>query len=277
MGFGETSKHPAQSFSFSQLTNEANWVFEGAAVYLNSANQFENQLIYSPGFSFGYVLKGQYNFNESKNVSITLFNYGNDINNRIDHINNLFNEGSTPINTDFDENLYILNLSLSHDAYFANQIIIKFLGGLQYFHLRRSIRRQLTTNNSASTVDYDIKTSADGIGPRVGLGLDFRITEPLRIFVNLAYSSLSSKIGRNVADIEYIDRRQVPELDKSIKLSSEDKGPIGGKEAELGVNYATHYLEGKLNLKAGVLGIAFAVADSKFGGFFLGAEWLGNG
>lgn len=252
------------------------WAWYGSAVYLKSDDTTYFGHHFETDYNWGYELRGIYHFTETKKFTIGWLKYTNENKRNLTERTPLFSEGETQINNDFSETLNVINMTLSQSREFDNRIEFDFYAGLQYFTYKNRKHLDFQSATSNSTIDSTQHRNSSGIGPRIGLTIDFEIFESIHLFADGAYAALAFQRGNEMLDVTSIDRRSTPAIDTSYSVNLKQNGPIGGQDGAIGVTMSKDSLHGTLNISGGLTGTAFDIDDTRFLGYFISATWKEN-
>lgn len=262
--------------SFFQPNNQTAWFFTGSALYTKSSDKDYNDYLYSPPWNWGFKIKAGYELSKAKSISLSWLNFSETDRAHEDVITDLFGEGETTITASFKEVLNIVNFDLHQQIDFNNRIVFDLEGGLEYFKYKRHLALEFQSNVSLSEQNSNADFNYHGVGPRIGIGFDFALFNNIHLISSVAYSSIFYRIGERKVNLTRIDRTGPNPINSSWRDVTKDRGPIGGEDGEVGVDYSKHVFQGDLTLRFSFLGIAYSIDDARYEMFTLGAKWRAN-
>lgn len=263
----KTGDYYIDNHLFESITQKDKWSFDGAAIYLRTRNTIQDNSV-NFDFSWGYVLNAVHHFTLGKSINIKWIRYTGE--NALPHIDPNTILGIRMVITGVEaQSLDVLNVNLRQEMVFIDHMMLVLFGGVQYFSYTKQIDMHL--RSAPATSDYALDTTAKGIGPRIGLGIDYTFFNYFTFSVDAAYSSIIDRRGRSLKDQTIT---QVGTTPLTLHTEKDESGPIGGFEGTMTLGYEIKLHEGTLRIQGGLMGISFDMQDTKYEGFTFGASWL---
>lgn len=272
------------------LSNPHNMIFGIQGLYLNpdnfkvstynSGTTLTNSLVgldLSTSFKWGYQLSAEYLFSDNKNAKFEWIHYDNTTQNQTMQVDELKGEGSTTIPYDYLSRFDIFNLEIGEWLNLFNGFALRVHGGAQYAYMRTGYHFSYVTNTTGSTQNLQQRYEYHSPGMRIGLDLNYQMTENLHLFINSALSLLDRN-GQYHLRNNLINRAPGGAIisREDIDVDSQLKAGLLGTDTYLSLAYQNHAANGNLNLSAGIRSIIYIEQHLKWGGGFIGATWSGH-
>lgn len=229
-------------------------------------------------FNWGFQLSGDYLFNDGKNSKFEWIHYNNTQNNERLQVDELKGEGATSVPYGYVSRFDILNLELGEWIDLHNGFAYRLHGGLEYAYLRTSHHFNYVTNNSGSSQSLQSGYVYYSVGARAGVDLNYKFTKKIQMDIESAIALLDRN-GRYNKVNHLINRTPAGAIISRADINENSKlqGGLVGLDTYLSLSYKNQMLSnGKLLLHGGVRTIVFMQESMKWGGGFIGAQWIGQ-
>lgn len=257
----------ALNSSIDSLLEKDKFRFDGDSLYLRSKNTISN-FGANFDFSFGYRVGGVYELGSNKSIAVQWVHYAED--GEIPPELDASSDFTISITGTQQEQLEVLNVSFVQEIDFTNQFVMVLFGGAQYVDYSR--RFEVTGRSSQFTMLSTFQSSFDGIGPRVGIGIDYHVKKNLIYNVEASYASLILRTGHTTQTNDITSAM----FNTFEDIESDEKGPLGGFEGQMMLTYHIRRAEGTLSIRGGLLGVSYSERDTQYEGVFFGATWTSN-
>lgn len=249
------------------------WDFSGDYLWLRSDDRQDVGYEFDPDFEPGLRLMGTYHYSEKTALFLQWLNFIYKTNGTaIADYDFGFGEGPTDIQFDFHNRMNIVNLGLETEFEFT-KISVGFFGGVQYFEFIEDLSYSLVSNVTQGTGFERTDSSTSAVGPFIGLEFQYEFLPHFSLTVEATYSTVFVYKGGKTSILDTVDNQTAPAIVVSTRQDEQFEDVIGGQDADIGVSYEADFHDGKLSVKAGWIGIAYAKYDTRWEGVYLGAKW----
>lgn len=230
-------------------------------------------------YRWGFRIDAAYHYGKGKAVAIDWMHYRAipDSSRRVTHIAHGLGAGTAY--RKFQADLDLVNATVAQQMVFSSDMDASLYGGLQY--ARMPGNRDEATTSDQRTGDlptfhevYREKKLTSGIGPLIGININYHLIRSFNIFVDGWISYLST--WESQSDYGLQTNLNLPPEQQNLtwgapKLKTHNVTMgFGGKA---GASYTYGMKDGKLMVRAGWQATEFLC---KWGGLFLGGTWSGN-
>lgn len=222
---------------------------------------------------WGFRLGGVSPFGDSADNKLYWWHYRNDFTDNNNTVDELKGEGATQVPYGYDSDFDLVMYELGRTLAFEDHASIRFHAGIEYAYIHVGYRYNYTTNTTQSTHNFREFFTYNGVGPRIGLELNYGFTPRVSLDLGGAISVLA-KWGRHDLDRTQVDRRAgQPDRTISKKVSDSSDGVLVGADTNIVLDYTAQHRWGLVTYSGGLQGVIFLEDMAKWGGFIFGIKW----